>query len=344
MQIQKLAHIAILSALIVAVLILGKDWLIPIVLAVFIWFIIREIRHLIKRVKFIRDKIPNWTVNLVATFGLFAFLGLVFALISANVAQLSKNVALYETNLNSMILLINDTFGIDIVMQLKGYSGELDISLLIRETINMVSVVFGNIFIIVIYILFLMLEESGFPKKLSALYSHTEQRERTENILQKIDKSIGQYLFLKTIVSLITGTLSFVVLEIMGINGAFFWAFIIFVLNYIPTIGSLIASLFPAIFALLQFGEWTTALWVLGIIGIIQVVVGNFLEPKIMGNSLNISALVVILSLGLWGSIWGIVGMILSVPITVIMLILFAEFESTKGIAILLSEKGRLKF
>ncbi len=342
MQVQRMAHVSIFLTFIVTVLILGKDLLMPIVLAVFVWFIIREFRQLINRVRFIREKIPSWIVNLVATIGLFTIIGVVISLISNNINALAQNTQLYETNFQSMISLINDTFGIDLVKQLEGYSIEAEMRKYVPKALNMVSSGIGNIFIILIYLLFILLEESGFPKKMKAFYKDKEHREKSDKIIKKIDSSIGQYLFLKTLVSLITGLLSYVVLEIFGVNGAFFWAFVIFLLNYIPTIGSLIASIFPAAFALLQFGEVTTALWVLGVIGLIQVVVGNLLEPKIMGNSLNISSLVVILSLALWGVLWGIVGMVLSVPITVSMLILFAEFPATRPIAILLSEKGKL--
>lgn len=342
MQVQRMAHISILTTFIVMVLILGKDLLIPIILAVFVWFIIREIRKLFNRVRFIREKVPSWVLNLIATIGLFMITGLVVSLVSSNIKMLGQNTDLYESNLRNMIALANDTFGIDLVSQIKGFEGDLNVSKLASQAINMVSSVFGNVFIILIYILFLLLEESGFSRKLNAFYKDKEHKDRSEKILKKMDKSIGQYLFLKTTVSLITGLLSYIVLEIIGVNGAFFWAFIIFLLNYIPTIGSLVASIFPAAFALLQFGEVGPALWVLGIIGAIQVIVGNFLEPKVMGNSLNISPFVVMLSLVFWGAIWGIVGMALSVIITVVLMILFAEFKATRPIAVLLSEKGRL--
>jgi predicted PurR-regulated permease PerM len=107
-------------------------------------------------------------------------------------------------------------------------------------------------------------------------------------------------------------------------------------------VGSLIATIFPAIFALLQFGEFTPAILVLTIVGSIQVVVGNFIEPRVMGNSLNISPLVVFLTLAIWGVMWGITGMLLSVPITVIMILIMSEFPSTQPLAILLSQKGEL--
>ena len=121
-----------------------------------------------------------------------------------------------------------------------------------------------------------------------------------------------------------------------------FWAFLIFILNFIPTIGSLIATIFPAVFCLFQFGTFLPSLLVLGIVGTIQVIVGNLLEPKIMGSSMNISPLVTILSLSIWGALWGIIGMILSVPIMVVMIIIFSQFEKTKPLAIMLSEKGEI--
>lgn len=130
---------------------------------------------------------------------------------------------------------------------------------------------------------------------------------------------------------------------IIGVDFAFFWAFLIFILNYIPTVGSLIATIFPAMIALVQFNSFSPFVLVLVLIGSIQLLVGNVLEPKIMGSSLNISSLVVLLSLAFWGSIWGVVGMILSVPITVMMIIVMSHFPGTKNIAIMLSANGKIE-
>ena len=130
----------------------------------------------------------------------------------------------------------------------------------------------------------------------------------------------------------------------VGVDFAAFWAFTIFLLNFIPTIGSIIATLFPALLALIQFDTFAQFFIVLVGVGSIQVIVGNFLEPKLMGNTLNVSPFIVMMSLTLWGSIWGIAGMFLSVPITVILLIVFAHFEKTRYLAILLSGNGNLKF
>jgi len=169
-----------------------------------------------------------------------------------------------------------------------------------------------------------------------------EMYDRIVKLLFHIHRRISDYLILKTIVSAITGVLSYFILIFIGVDFPMFWAFLIFILNFIPNIGSLIATLFPAFIALVQFGSLGQFLLVLLGVGAVQVV-GNFVEPKIMGTSLNLSPLVVILSLTFWGYICGIVGMMLAVPIMVIVVIVLAQFPSTRTAAIWLSEKGDIE-
>ena len=161
-------------------------------------------------------------------------------------------------------------------------------------------------------------------------------------MLHKINTSVSNYIRLKTYVSLLTGGVGYVFLAIMGVDAPFFWALLIFLLNYIPTVGSLVATIFPAFFSLVQFGELPPFLTILIGLGLVQWLIGNVLEPKIMGRSLNLSPLVTILALVVWGQIWGIIGMLLSVPITVVMVIIFSQIESTRHIAITLSETGEI--
>ena len=342
MRIERTAQVVILLSFFGVLIILGKDLLIPIVLAVFVWFIIREIRMTLGKINILRKRMPRWLGNLLSSILLFSFFGLVISIVSSNISLLSQKLPLYEENVSHVIRLINDMFHIDLFDKFQTYFGNLEFSSLLKMALNSITSIFGNVFIIFIYIVFMLLEESGFGVKLKAIYPDEESYDNSVKILEKIDHSVGQYLLLKTLMSMTTGLLSFIVLKFIGVDASFFWAFLIFVLNYIPTIGSLIATLFPAVFALLQFGEMGPALWVLIIIGAIQILVGNLLEPKVMGNTLNLSPFVVLLALSVWGAFWGITGMVLSVPITVIMLILFSEFPSTRVIAILLSEKGKL--
>jgi predicted PurR-regulated permease PerM len=128
----------------------------------------------------------------------------------------------------------------------------------------------------------------------------------------------------------------------VGVDFASFWAVLIFLLNFIPTIGSIIATAFPSLLALVQFETAGPFFITISILTAIQFSIGSLIEPKLMGNRLNLSPLVILLSLGLWGSIWGIPGMFLCVPITVIIMIICAYFPETRPIAVALSGNGEL--
>ncbi|MFT6856731.1 MAG: AI-2 transport protein TqsA [Cyclobacteriaceae bacterium] len=195
---------------------------------------------------------------------------------------------------------------------------------------------------VVLYAIFIFSEESSLSGKVKKLFNDPIQYERSTAILSKINQASSDYIRLKTYVSIMTGLVGFIFLKVMGVDAAFFWAFLMFALNYIPTIGSLIATLFPAFFSLVQFGEFGPFLIILLVLGIIEWLIGNMIEPKLMGKSLNLSPLVTILALIVWGQIWGITGMLLSTPITVVMVIIFSQFKDTRGVAVLLSENGEI--
>jgi AI-2 transport protein TqsA len=141
----------------------------------------------------------------------------------------------------------------------------------------------------------------------------------------------------------LTSLASWVLMYSVGLDFAAFWALLIFVLNFIPNIGSLVATIFPSLLALIQFDTLTPFLVILIGVGSIQMLVGNVLEPQLMGRSLNVSPLVIILSLVVWSFMWGIPGMFLAVPVTVIVMIVFYNFDSTRWIALLMSQDGRLR-
>ena len=137
-----------------------------------------------------------------------------------------------------------------------------------------------------------------------------------------------------------TGLLSFLVLIYIGVDLSALWAFLIFLLNFIPSVGSLIATAFPSVFYIFQTGSISGFFYVLLGVGIIQIFIGNFVEPKIMGDKLNLSPLAVIISLFFWGLIWGIIGMLLSVPFLAMQMIIFSQFKETRPIAVILSRTG----
>jgi len=343
MNLKNLSSFFIVSISIVITLIYGKTLLIPFVFAMLLWCLIRELKLVLDKVAFIKNRFPSWIKSIIASVFFLSLLGLFSQIILSSINSLSQSMDVYESNVTKVINIINQSFNIDLVSIIKDHATDFDIGSILSAVFNSLTDLLGNAFIIIFYALFIFLEETNFQKKLQLIFSSKEQYERVIDILDEIELSVTSYIGLKTLVSFITGFISYIILLIIGVDSPAFWAFLIFLLNFIPTVGSLAGTLFPAIFSLFQFGTLMPFLMVLIFVGLTQVVVGNILEPKLMGNSLNISSLIAIISLAFWGSIWGVTGMIISIPITVIMVIVFSQFEKTRPVAIMLSEKGIIK-
>jgi len=196
--------------------------------------------------------------------------------------------------------------------------------------------ILGNTIWVLLFMLFILAEKGSFTRRVVKSFGE----DRAENILTttaRINKSVQQYLGLKTLVSFITGALVAMALWLLGVPFALLWGVLAFMLNYIPNIGSLVASIPPIAIALFQFGSIGKTLVVAAVITIIQFCVANFLEPKLMGRGLNLSPLVVLLALVFWGWMWGVIGMLLSVPLTAALKIALEEVEVTRPIAMLIS-------
>ncbi|MCB9198075.1 MAG: AI-2E family transporter [Flavobacteriales bacterium] len=342
-MIQKTAYILIILIAIVVILSFGQSLIIPFVFALLLWFIVRMIRKLFDKIPFVKKRFPSWLKNLIPAILLIVVLGFASKVISTNINSLAQSYEKYEANVDSLIERAGEALGIDILGMIKGQTGDLDFGTMLSSIFDSLTEILGSTFMILLYGLFIFLEEAYFTIKLQGAFSKNNQFEKVSYIFRNIEKSVTKYLGMKTLISLSAGTASYIALAIVGIDSPVFWAFLISLMNFIPTIGALIGTLFPAIFCLLQFGEFGPGLMVLASVGTIQLLVGNILEPRLMGNSMNISALVTIFALAFWGAIWGVTGMILSVPITVITIIIFSEFPPTRPIAILLSEKGKIK-
>ncbi len=342
MTILKFAHLLFIISIIIVALIFGQGLMIPFIMGMLLWFVDRKLKLALNKISIVKKYFPNWLKVVSAAAILLTTLAIVIEILSANIQTLASSLTEYQDNTSHLIEQINGWLNIDVIESAKGYVGNFDFKNLLSALLSSLSGLFSNAFMIVLYALFIVLEETYFDHKMAVIFNNKNELKKAQQTLGKIEKSISSYFGLKTLVSLVTGGLSFIVLFFIGVEAPVFWAFLIFILNFIPTIGSLIATFFPAIFALFQFGELTAPLIILIVVGLIQIIVGNYLEPRIMGSSMNISPLVTIIALSFWGVIWGITGMILSVPITVVMIIIFSQFKKTRSVAVMLSEKGEL--
>lgn len=325
------------------VLVVGKAFLLPLAVAVMVWYVINALsRTYAKIIPWTEER--NWLTTLASLISIGLFIMFAIDMVQRNIADVSAAAPVYKANFDILAGKIIERFGLEGLPNIRQIIDGIEVAPLISTLASSFTNMISNVFLVLIYVLFLMLEQGTFTKKIAAIFPDQEKRDSIMSILSHTQEDIQTYLWIKTITSSITGVVSYFILLLVGVDFAGFWAFTIFLLNYIPTVGSIIATLFPAILALIQFDTFGPFFIVLICVGLVQVMVGNFLEPKLMGDSLNLSPLVVMLSLTLWGSLWGVAGMFLSVPITVMMLIVFAHFKNTRYLAILLSGNGSLNF
>jgi predicted PurR-regulated permease PerM len=194
-------------------------------------------------------------------------------------------------------------------------------------------------FVVIVYLIFLIAERVSLPGRVARAFGE-ERAKEIMAVVEAINRGVHDYIALKTFVSALQGLLSFAVLAAFGVEFAVMWGVLIFLFNFIPYIGSLVAVSLPIILSFLQYAEepWKPVLITLLLL-VIQRVVDNYIEPRLAGHRLGVSPLIVLLSLAFWGWLWGIVGMILAVPLTVIGKIILQNIRETKPLATLISNE-----
>lgn len=325
------------------VLIVWQQLLLPMVLAIVIWYLIITLANTVGRIPYVGARLPPFLQYMLA-FAICIGAGwFVLSLLKANVGNLLQQIPVYQQHFLHLEKRWYDWLGITSPPDFSEMLGRFDLVNIISSFAAIVRDTARNSAIIVVYVLFLLLEHHLFDTKLKALISNPTRLTRVRTLIQQINAQIQRYLIIKTGTSLMTALSSYFILRAVGVDFAEFWALLIFILNFIPTIGSIIATLFPCLLTLIQFSTLTPFIIVTTCLVTVQFCIGNILEPRWMGQAFNLSGLVIILSLAVWGQVWGIAGMFLCVPIMVILNIVLANFSRTRPIAVLLSQDGRIK-
>jgi len=196
---------------------------------------------------------------------------------------------------------------------------------------------FANFILILIYIIFLISEIGSIKKRILSAFSSSRARQIADT-LSDIFQDVRKYILGKTLINLSHGLFVTAILWIFGVDFFLVWGFLAFLMAFIPNIGSLISTILPFTISLIQFeGEYTKPIIILVLMIVSANIVGNIIEPKVLGDKLNLSPILLLFSLIFWGYLWGIVGMILSVPIMSMIKIVLSKFEQTKPLSILMS-------
>jgi len=218
----------------------------------------------------------------------------------------------------------------------------IDLQALLGSVVVSVSSVAASLMVVLLYAVFLLAEQHSFANKIAQLSDDPRHVARISAVIGNINRRIGSYLALKTFVSILLGVVSWLIMASFGLEFAVFWAVLIAFLNFIPYLGSVLGVIFPVVMAIVQFNDAATITSLLVALAVAQFLIGNFLDPYVMGNSLNLSPFTILVSLAVWSELWGLAGAFLAVPIAAILVIVLSEFSGSRPIAVLLSRDGRL--
>ena len=258
------------------------------------------------------------------------------ALIGTSLNSFRKSLPDYKEKIYGEIdkvLILAEKYDINISSEiLYDYVDPTFIMQSVANTISAFGNVLTNYFLILFIVMFTLLEAAGFSNKLKIAFNNTDQSIAT---FHRFSENMNKYLTIKTFISMITGLLVYISLSLINLDHAIMWGLIAFFLNYIPNIGSIIASIPAIIIALIQLNFYY-ALLVALIYLVINVVMGSIIEPRYLGKELGLSTLIIFLSLVFWGWLLGPVGMLLSVPLTMVVKIWLESNDDSKWIAVML--------
>jgi predicted PurR-regulated permease PerM len=323
----------------------GAAILAPFALAIFVWLVMEGLARAIRRPL---PSLPVWLSHVLAVAIVVASVVVFIGVLRGAVVEFAAKSDLYEGRINTLIEQVYAMLGLNDAPKLSELIFSDATVRFVEPALDSARGLAGDLILILIYVGFLYLTATTFSQKLDNIFVDFEARERARLMGADVRRTMEQYLWVQTVLSIITTALTYVTMLALGLDNALFWAFGIFFLNYIPTIGSFIAPILPALFAIAQ-PNWpgympSDPMWCAGIVfagvSVWQFAIGNFVGPRMTGDSLNISALVVLLSLAIWGALWGLPGMFLSAPLTVLVMIILAQIPGARWIAILISADG----
>jgi len=344
--------IAVLIGLIAYI---GRGVLIPLVIAGFLCFLIFTLKENIRKVPIVGKYLPNWLCYLFAFLLIGLGIMLFVEIIKSNVETLLETWPSYEIRLRNLIqdsLVFIRTIDflpkelIGSVEQLQQAAVGVIRPLLSQAAGSLRSLTsnFLTFITVFLYLIFMLIERGRFFKKINFLGADRSEQQAINETISGIGVMVRQYITVKTISNLVTAIISFIIMKLIGIQFAGFWALLIFVLNYIPIFGAASAITLPVLLALVQPDGGGVRMALIALVSLIgaEQIMSNGIEPRIVGRTLNLSPLVILFSLGVWGSIWGFAGLLLSVPITVTVMIILSQFQSTRSIAVMLSDNGQI--
>ncbi|NLQ16158.1 AI-2E family transporter [Marinomonas sp. M1K-6] len=320
--------------IIIAGLKAASQIVVPFMLSVFIAIICAPVMSSLRQ-----RKVPTWLAIILVVLLILVGIGSLALLVGASLDNFSNQLPSYKERfaeeMSSLIDVVS-RLGLPISYdQVKGYVDPSALMQMVANALRGLGSALTNLVLVVMIVIFILFEAVELPKKLSlALHDASNSLQKFESFIQ----SVNRYLVIKTLVSILTGVLITFWLWILGVDFPILWGVCAFLLNFVPNIGSIIAAVPAVLLAFVQLGSLSAGLTAAGFLAV-NLVVGNMIEPRYMGKGLGLSTLVVFLSLLLWGWVFGPVGMLLSIPLTIIMKLAFEANPKMHWLAIMIDSE-----
>ena len=314
---------------------MAKVLLVPFLIAAFLALItVRPMLWLQTR------RVPSFLAALLIVSAIMLILAVVGAVVGSSIAEFTAKIPEYQAQLDVIVDGVFDfvTKHLNGDQSMESIGNMVDPGWamgLVASILNSLKDVLTNAFLIIFTMIFMLLEVSSVGTKVEAAFGRSaESMAGPRAFLQ----NLGRYMGIKTIVSFATGLCAFTLTWTIGLDFPLLWGMLAFLFNYIPTIGSIIAAVPAVLLALVQLGPGAAGATAIGFAGI-NVVFGNIIEPRLMGYGVGISTLVVFIGLVFWGFVFGPVGMLLSVPLTMTLKLALESDDRTRWVAILIGSE-----
>lgn len=322
------------------ILVQGRAFLVPLAIALLLFSLMSAVPDTLAGRRIGGWRIPGWLVSVVGVLLVAAVAFVVLGALSSQINALLAAMPRYMARGEALVAGLLAWLGEDMANGALAAFRSIDVAAFVRALAGSLGGLTTTAVLVVLYIGYLFGERAHFPKKLAGLVPDPERARRIGRMFGSIAWSVRHYVMVKTTVSVATGLLVYLVMSAVGLELAGAWALLTIAFNFIPNIGSIVATILPVLAAMLQFEDWAPVLVLAGTMGSIQFAIGNVIEPILMGRALRLSSFAIILSLTFWGAVWGIVGMFLAVPIMVTVMIVCSHVPRLHPIAILLSREG----
>mgnify|MGYP002152356574 CR=1 FL=1 len=340
-RLQTAALVIIAAAVVLFLLVQARFMLTSLAVAIIVFSLTSDAINFISRIKVGPLGIPNWLASLVAVALISTGLFMLSSLILSQVNTVLSTTLTYTDRAPAAVADLFAWMGPEVETAIANAIRSVDVSGYMRAMAGQAGGLMQGTVLVILFVGFLFAERLWFDVKLTSLMGgHPEKAAHAQRIIATIMHRVNYYLLVKTVVSAITGLMVYGVALIFGLELAVAIGVLTFVLNYIPNVGSIVATVLATLVTYVQLGEPAPTLGFFLAVAVIQFVNGNVIDPWLMGRTLRLSTFGIIVVLAFWGSVWGIAGMFLSVPIMVATMIVCSHVPGLRSIAVLLSREG----